>query len=298
MILVTGGTGFVGTHLLRRLLSEGREMRLLVRDPARVATDLRERVQTATGDVRDLASVRAAVQGADAAIHLVGIIRESRGADFEVMHVQATEHVLAACKEAGVRRYLHMSALGTWPNAASRYHQTKWKAEELVRASGLDWTIFRPSVIVGRGQDFTRQLVEMMGHAPIIPIIGTGRARLQPTGIDDVTTCFARALDLTETIGQTYELGGPETFTLQEVMEMLARSAGLRKPKVHLPIALLRPAVWLMERLVPNPPLTLDQLTMLQEDNTCDITAMKRGFGIEPARFQDLLAAMGGIGSR
>jgi len=292
MILVTGGTGFVGAHLARRLVREGRQVRLLVRDPGRVAADLRGQVETAPGDVRDAGSVCAAAQGADTVIHLVGIICESRGAGFEMMHVQATEHVLAACRDAGVRRYLHMSALGTRPNAASRYHRTKWQAEELVRASGLDWTIFRPSVIVGRGQDFTHQLLEVMGHAPVIPIIGSGQARLQPIGIDDVTACFRRALDQPQTIRQTYELGGPKTFTLEEIMDLLARYASLRKSTVYIPVALLRPAAWVIERLFRNPALTLDQLTMLQEDNICDIGAMKQAFGIEPESFQDLLTAM------
>ena len=285
MILVTGGTGFVGRHLVSRLM----EMEERVRVLARSGDDL-PGAEVIHGDVRDLSAVVGAARGCRAVVHLVGIIRESRGASFRALHVDATRTVVRACQEAGVERLLHMSALGARPGARSRYHRTKWRAEELVRASDLAATIFRPSVIFGLGNSFLPRIRDLLRRGRVIPIVGGGMGLLQPIWVEDVVSCFVGALANPETIGRDYELGGPETYGFEQLVDLLAESEGVNKSKVHLPMWLLRPAVSVMIRAAPKLPVTPDQLIMLGEDNACDIREMCETFGIEPASLREHLA--------
>ncbi len=284
MILVTGGTGFFGSHLIPRLVDAGEQVRVLARHPVPLPT-----VEMVAGDVRDLSAVVSAARGCRAVIHLVGIIRERRGIGFEALHVGGTRNVIRACQEAGVPRLLHMSALGARAGARSRYHRTKWRAEELVRASGLAHTIFRPSVMFGAGNGFLRQVRDLVRRGPVVPVIGDGLALLQPVWARDVARCFLAALEKPETQGQAYELGGPEVFGFVEILDLVAREEGIEKPKIHLPVPLMRPVVGILSRLLPGFPITGDQLIMLLEDNVCDITPMRQVLGVAPARLADHL---------
>lgn len=284
MILVTGGSGFVGRHLVARLVSQGERVRVL----ARSAADL-PGTELAQGDLRDLSSVVSAARGCAAVIHLVGIIRERRDATFQTVHVEGTRTVVEARRQAGVSRLLHMSALGSRPNARSRYHQTKWEAEELVRGSGLPATIFRPSVMFGAGNNFLPVARGLLHRGPVIPIIGSGESLLQPVWVEDVVSCFVGALSRPETSGRAYDLGGAERITFEQLVDLLAEADGVRKRKLHLPVTPMRAVAWLGSRLIPNFPLTPDQLTMLLEDNVCDIAPMRETFGVEPASLRDHL---------
>jgi NADH dehydrogenase len=277
VILITGGTGFVGRHVVARLVEAGEAVRVLARSRPGLAG-----AEIAQGDVTDPAVVAAAARGCDAVIHLVGIIRERGDATFQSVHVEGTRAVLRACQEAGVPRLLHMSALGSRPHARSRYHQTKWEAEELVRASGLAATIFRPSVIVGPVGGFLPEVRGLLHRGPVIPIIGSGKSLLQPVWIEDVVSCFVAALARPATVGHAYEIAGPETFTFEQIVALVAEAEGVRKRRLHLPVAMVRPAVWMMSRLVRGFPLTSEQLTMLLEDNVCDTSAMREDLGVEP----------------
>ncbi|MGH2395080.1 MAG: complex I NDUFA9 subunit family protein, partial [Candidatus Limnocylindria bacterium] len=214
-VFVTGATGFVGRAVVQALRAHGHSVRCLVRRGSE--RDLRglgaiERVE---GDVLVRQGLEEGMAGCQAVIHLVGIIREqpSRGITFEQVHTQGTINVIDAAAAAGVRRFLHMSALGTRPNARSRYHRTKWAAEEAVRASGLRWTIFRPSIIYGRGDQFVTMLAYFVGRYPVMPVIGSGRQRLQPVPVEHVAEGFARGVVTGDAEKQTYEVGGPDTVT-------------------------------------------------------------------------------------
>lgn len=284
MILVTGATGFVGRHLVARLVEAGRAVRALARREADLPG-----VELVQGDVRNLSAVVSAARGCEAVIHLVGIIRERPGASFRRVHVRGTETVVRACEEARVPRLLHMSALGARPRARSRYHRTKWQAEEIVRAAGLAHTTFRPSVIFGAGNSFLPQVRALLHRGPIIPIIGDGTSLLQPVWVEDVVSCFLGALDNADTVRRTFELAGPETLGFEQLLDLVAEAEGIQKPKVHLPVLVMRPAVAVLSRLLPNFPITSDQLMMLLEDSTCDIAAMSETFGIEPAPIRDHL---------
>jgi len=285
MILITGGTGFVGRHMAVRLLAQGEPVRLLARKPVEIAG-----AEVSPGNVRDVASVVSAARGCRAVIHLVGIIRETRGATFERVHVGGTRSVIQACQEAGVARLLHMSALGARPDGRTAYHRTKWAAEELVRGSGLAATIFRPAVIFGAGGEFIPTLRQLLhSPSPVIPILGPGLSLLQPIWIEDVVSCYLGALEKPETEGHAYELGGPEAFGFEELVDVIAEDEGVDKRKLHLPLLLARPAVAVLSRLLPGFPITPDQLTMLLEDSVCDIREMRKTFGVTPASLREHL---------
>lgn len=284
-IFVAGGTGFVGGHLTRELLKRGHTLRLLVHKRDTGDADGVEQVE---GDVTRTESFVQTLNGCDAAINLVGIIREfpARGVTFERLHVQATANMLAAATQAGVGRYLHMSALGTRPAAVSAYHKTKFRAEEMVRVSGLDWTILRPSLIYGPKDAFINMLAGQLRLAPVMPVIGDGRYRLQPIHADDVARCFALALELPETIGRCFDLCGNDQLSFNDLLDSVAAAMGKSAPlKPHAPLGLMKLIVPLLQQ-VPQFPITMDQLQMLIEESICD-GGWKQVFGFEPRAFRE-----------
>lgn len=297
-VFVTGGTGFVGRAVLAALTGAGHTPRVLVRDAtAARATELARRFQAelTPGDVLEPDSLRAAVPGCDAVIHLVGIISEVGRNTFENVHVAATRHVLAAAQAAGIRRYVHMSALGTRPGAASRYHQSKWAAEEAVRASGLAWTIFRPSLIYGPGDHFTGLFAALARWSPALPVMGSGRGLLQPVAVEVVALAFVRALTEPAAAGRTFDLCGPERLTFNQVLDAILEVADRRRPKLHVPLPLARLLARLLEGIFPRllgraAPLNRDQLLMLQEDNVGDPQPANELFGLPAESFRAGLA--------
>lgn len=282
-IFISGGTGFVGGHVVREFLSRGHEVRLLMhrRSPGLSGT---EQVQ---GDVTRLESFGDALSGCRAAINLVGIIREfpARGITFERLHVQATANMLAATQTAGIRRFVQMSALGARFDA-SGYHVSKFRAEELVRDSGLEWTIMRPSLIFGPGDSFINILAGQLRHFPLVPVIGDGRYRLQPIYADDVARCFALSLERPETIHRIFELCGNEPISFVDLLDMIAETLGRPKPfKPRLPLRLMKLLIPVLERF-PTFPITSDQLRMLLEESVCHC-GVKSSFGFEPRNLHD-----------
>jgi uncharacterized protein YbjT (DUF2867 family) len=283
-VFVTGATGFVGRSVIQALRTEGYGVRCLVRRGSE--RDLRgfgaiERVE---GDVLLPETLAPAITGCDTVIHLVGIIREhpTRGITFPRLHVDGTVNVLAAATAAGVRRFLHMSALGTRANARSRYHQTKWIAEEAVRGSALAWTVFRPSIIYGRGDGFVSMLAGMIRRLPVVPVIGDGRQRLQPVPVDQVAEAFARAVALPAAEKQVVEVAGPHALSMLELIDLIGATLGrAHVRKAHVPLGLMRVMARLFHRL-PSFPLTPDQLLMLEENNTCDPNPFLSLFGLTP----------------
>ena len=180
------------------------------------------------------------MSGVESVIHLVGIISEVGESTFENVHAQGTQNMVAAAQQAGVRRFVHMSALGTRPNAASRYHQSKWAAEELVRHSGLEFTIFRPSLIYGPEDQFVNLFARIIRLSPIVPLLGSPHARFQPVPVEAVAAAFARSLGDPRSVGQTYDLCGPEALTLSEIVDRIQGVLGKRRIKLHVPLSLAR----------------------------------------------------------
>lgn len=294
VIFVTGGTGFVGKAVVRALQAHGFVVRCLVRAGSEQHLRGFEAIERVPGDVLTPKALAEAIEGCTAVIHLVGIIREhpGLGITFERLHAVATSHMVEATQAAGVHRYIQMSALGTRPNARSRYHQTKWEAEETVRRSGLQWTIFRPSVIYGPGDGFVTMLARLVRRLPVVPVIGDGKYQLQPVPVEQVAEAFARALERNATVGQTYEAGGPRPYPFVEILDLIGAAVGKRKVrKVYQPLGLMRPLVACLERL-PFFPLTSDQLLMLAENNVCDPVPFFKAFDLEPVEFPEGLRRM------
>jgi NADH dehydrogenase len=262
----------------------------VVRTPAKAQALADLGVEVVPGDMSDQASLEAAAAGIERVIHLVGIIQEAPGATFQSVHVDGTRELLEASKKAGVRHFMYQSALGTRPNAKSRYHQTKWEAEELVSKCGIPFTILRPSLIYGPGDLFTIRLAEMIRLSPVLPVIGSGRSRIQPIFIDDVVECIRKIVTSDSYLNEIYKIGGPEELTYEEVTKAIAAALGVDRPVVHMPLFFMRTMAKIAEAVLPKPPVTTDQLLMLQEDNVCDMKDIREVFGIEPVVFREGLA--------
>jgi NADH dehydrogenase len=298
-VFVTGATGFVGRAVVARLRLAGCPVCILARQPGSAPVrDLVSRfgVEVRQGDVTAPESLPAAMTGAQAIVHLVGIISEVRRVTFERLHTEATRNVVHAAQTTGIRRLVHMSALGTRPNAASRYHQTKWAAEEIVRHSGLDWTIFRPSLIYGPEDHLVNLFATLIRRLPVVPVLGGEQTRFQPVAVERVAEAFAGALTRKEAVGQTFDLCGPERMTRRELLEQVMAAMGRRRllVRVPAPLACLQAATleFLFPRLLGKaPPLNRDQLIMLGEDNTGDAAKADALFGLQHRKFRDGLAA-------
>jgi len=284
-IFVSGGTGFVGGHVCRALRERGHELRLLVHSKKQSSES---GIQYFAGDVGHPASFAEGLTGCQAVINLIGIIREFpfKGITFEKLHVQATANMLEVARKAGVKRFVQMSAIGTRAGAVSGYHRSKWRAEEEVRTSGLDWTIFRPSLIFGPHDAFINMLAVQLRLAPVMPVIGDGRYRMQPIHADDVARCFAQALEMPETIGQTYDLCGNDRVSYEELLDLIAAVMGKSKPiKPHAPLGLMKLIIPVMQQ-IPQFPITMDQLQMLLEESISE-GEWQKTFGFTPRGLQD-----------
>ena len=279
-ILLTGGTGFVGSAVRRELKAQGHDVRLLVRTQSVGKVDARDGFEVLPGDVLDTHACLRAVDGCDALVHLIGIRREypRDGITYEAMHTEATYAVVDAARRAKVARVVFMSALGARPDAPSRYHKTKFESEEIVRNSGMRWTIFRPSIIFGPGDEFHPLVAELV-HRQIVPVIDGARSLLQPVSINNVAGPMARSLVMPETQGRVFEVGGPEQLKFLDIMYKVARYYGVWPNTVSVSSMLARPIVKFAQRF-QSFPLTYEELLMLLENNICDSTDFVKTFGV------------------
>ena len=265
MILVTGGTGFVGPRVVHGLRERDRPVRALVRDPdGRSATMLAAwGAELVEGDMSDRESLRRAVEGSEAVVHLVAI-RQGSADQFRRVMEEGTRELVSAAKEAGVKRFVLMSALGASEETKDLvpYYHAKWEQEQTVSGSGLEHVIFRPSFVFAKDGGILPTFRRLARLSPVTPIIGSGKQRIQPIWIEDVAAYFAQGVDKAEAANRTFELGGPDIVTWNEFWERLKRAAGARRPSIHLPFGLMRAQAALLEKL-PAPPVTRDQLTML-----------------------------------
>jgi NADH dehydrogenase len=263
-VLVTGAAGFVGHHVVHNLRARDVAVRALVRDRAKGSRLTTWGAELAVGDVTDPVSLHAALADVDAVIHLVSIIKGSR-ADFERVMAQGTRHLVVAAQEAGVRRLVLASALGLDERTKDSvpYFAAKWEMERALKESTLEHVIFRPSFIFGKDGGVLPTFVRLARFAPVTPIVGPGTQRMQPIWVEDVAEYYARALDLPEAAGRTFDIGGPDAPTWNEFWNRLKRVLGARRPSLHVPFGLMRVQAALTEKL-PGAPVTRDQLAMLQ----------------------------------
>lgn len=287
-VFVTGGTGFVGNHLVNALLDDGYQVRCLVRPGSEKKLARRHDVEIWPGDIFDgEARLVDGMEDCQAVIHLIGIIREfpRKGITFERLHYQTTVQVVNAAQAAGIRRYIHMSSLGTRPNARSRYHQTKYKAEEYVRQSALSYTIFQPSVIFGPDDNFVNLFKQLMIKTPLIPVVGDGSYQIQPVDVRTVARAFTLSLKEEKAIGRVFQLPGRDRFTFNDILNIIARTLGKKIIKVYIPVGLIRIMAYFLEGL-PGFPLARDQIVMLLDGNIGSETSFYEEFGIAPTPFE------------
>tara|TARA_B100000315_G_scaffold69103_1_gene62950 strand:+ start:574 stop:1461 length:888 start_codon:yes stop_codon:yes gene_type:complete len=282
MILITGGTGFVGSHLVPKLFESGYEVRCLVRNWVKAETLKASSVELVLGDVTNRESLEQAMAGVETVIHLVAVIRESRSVTFNGINVGGTNNVVQAALSSGVKRLIHIGALGANSNPRYRYIYSKWQGEEAVRSSKLDFTILEPSVMFGTGSGLTTRLIGSIKMFPFLaPIPGSGKTRFQPIWVEDTVSCVLQALK-GEKSGQTCELGGPEHLTYEQILDAVIDTLGAKCIKVHLPLPLMRLAVMVMEKILSSPSVTSGELKQLEVDNVTDLNAVERQFGFKP----------------
>ena len=287
LVALTGGTGFVGRHIAATLVARGHRVRVLARDPARARFLSDQNVEVVAGGLADRAALDRLASGADALLHLVGIIVEQGVQTFTAVHVAGTEAVLAAARQAGVRRFVHMSAVGARDEpGATPYHRTKRQAEQLVRDSGLSHAIFRPSIISGPESAPIQLLARLHRWSPVVPVFGDGRFPTQPVWIDDVALAFALAAERPDTVG-VFELGGPQVLTYEEFLLTIGRATGHSRPLIHVPLGWAQAAAGAFDWLGARAPMTSDQLQMLVEGSATPANAIESVFGIRPLEFEE-----------
>ncbi|MFO1281269.1 MAG: complex I NDUFA9 subunit family protein [Burkholderiales bacterium] len=288
-VLVVGGSGFVGRALVARLAALGDRVVVPTRrrDRAREVV-LLPTVDVVEADVHDGAALAGLATGADAVVNLAGILNESRRETFERAHVALAGVVVDACRKAGVRRLVHMSALGAGPEGPSRYLKSKGAAEALVANSGLDWSIFRPSVIFGPDDRFLNLFIGLAKFAPVFPLAGAS-ARFQPVHVGDVVRAMAHALGDPGCVGRRYDLCGPKVYTLRELVRWACGTAGVGRPIVALagPLATLQ--AFALEHL-PGGLMSRDNLASMRVDNVC-ACPFPPEFGFAPAALEALAPA-------
>lgn len=300
LVTVFGGSGFIGTQVVRRLAKRGWRVRVAVRNPnlaynMRLMGDVGQ-VDVVQANIRDEASVARAVEGATAVVNLVGLLFETGRQKFQAVHVEGAQTIAKAAKAARVARLVQMSALGADADSASKYARTKAEGEQAVRAAFKDAVIVRASIVFGQGDGFFNRLAGMAAVSPVLPVFGGGEAKFQPVYIGDVAEAVARIVTA-KTVAGVYELGGPATFTVRELTEKVLAETGHRRLLLPLPLAaasLLGAAFDVAVALglagLFTPPITSDQVPLLKADNV--VSGQYPGLaelGITPATLDSIL---------
>jgi NADH dehydrogenase len=290
-VLVTGASGFVGSHVVPELLAGGHRVVALVHSAAsgqlvleRLPPDLRGNVELRQGDVNDPASIVPALAGVDAVVHLVAIARDrSGGRDLARINTDGTHNVIEAMTTAGVRRLIHLGALAVVDDPTLHYASSKAKAEALVAASGLDWTILKPSLLWGARDGFFNIVADLVRVSPgIVPVPGNGRSRFQPLAVADLARTVRLSLEDPATTGRGFELGGPRYWTYREITAEVANAMGRRRAIVPMPLPLIRIVAGACEAIGILFPVATDQLRQLKLDNIGPLDGVKGAFGFAP----------------
>ncbi len=295
MILITGATGYIGRHLVARLVAQGERPRCLVRDTQRAASILpAEKVEFVQGNTTQPDSPGAAMHGVDTVVHaafLTADRKQSAGNHYQETNVQGTANVIKAAQDAGVKRIIEMSGLGTKPDKPGSYMQGRYLAEKMLKESGLDWTIIQPSVLFGKDAPFIKGLSNLIHTAPVVPLIGGGKIMFQPIYVEDVVTVVIKVLD--DPARKTYTIGGPEYYSFTQIIDALLRAMHKTRIKVYAPTPLVGIGAAVMEAVLPKPPLTRAAMTLFSFDNTTDLDSVERDFGFKPLSFALYLEEQG-----
>jgi len=280
-VAVLGGTGFVGHHLVKKLLEARHRVTILVHRQMREEQKHQD-INVIYGDIENIDSLHKAFENIDVVYHLVGIIAETKDKKFDKTVAEGTKNVVKACVEKGVKKIIYLSALGASKAAKTKYHQTKYQAEEAIKTSGLDYIIYRPSIIYGSGDGFVSLLSKMIKWSPLTPVIGSGKYLFQPVYIDDLVQALALGLTVKEVTGKIIDIAGPEKLEYLKILNIIKKVLRKKRLNFYIPIAVMKPIAYLLEKIVVPSPLTREQLLMIEMGNTGDISTMKKLFSIEP----------------
>jgi len=290
-VCIIGGSGFVGRSIVDQAIAAGHQVTVACRHPERARHLMVKGASLTAVDVTDGSGIEDAVNNQDVVIYLAGLLFEKGRQNFAAVHLNGVERVLEACKKADIKQYIHMSALGAGDVVESSYAATKGSAESLVRASGLNWTIFRPSIIYGAGDNFFNQFKAISTLLPIIPVI-SGSSKFQPVWVEDVARAFIQSIDNYHVAAQSYNLGGPKTYSLQVMLELLMKE--LNRTRLFIPVPGFAAKLMAMATsALPTPPITMDQLKLLTHDNTIDGEGFPAQFGTAAALEHVLPAYIG-----
>ena len=298
LVLVTGATGFVGRRVVRELQAHHHDVRCLVHTPGRERLFPDRSVEVHYGSIFDRPALTEAFYHVDAVIHLVGIIRETRSTSFDQVHREGLVNVITVASEANIKHLLHVSAIGATNNPEYAYLSSKWRGEQELIESGLPYTIFRPSVMFGEGDEFVNSLAGMLRSAPVMPIIGSGRNRFQPIAVEDVAKCLALSVGREDLKDRTIELGGPEQLSYNEMVSVVARTLGSRRLRIHVPVWMMYIAAAIMQRLLPRAPITTDQLRMVSLRNVAEPDVVENIFGFTPRTMEGNIDYATAVGFR
>ena len=297
MILVTGGAGFAGSRIVARLVAEGEHPRALVRGTAAARNRIPPEADVAEGDTTKPETLAPALRGVETVIHTAFITAERKqgpGVNYQATNVIGTRNLVAAARDAGVRRIVVLSGLGTRASRPGSYMQGRYLAEEAVRSSDLAWSILGPSIQFGPGAAFFKGLSDLIRQAPAVPMVGNGRLLFQPIYVEDVVTCLLQmARDPGRYDGQRIDVGGPATYSYATILDMLMRRMGVHKLKIPGPKPLAAVAAGVMEALLPRPPITVAALELFSFDNVTALDAVQQRVGFAPARWDEYLATHG-----
>ena len=298
MILITGATGYIGRHLVARLVAQGEHPRCLVRDTKRAAGILPAAgVELVQGETTDPASLAAAVRGVDTIVHaafLTADRKQSPGNHYETTNVQGTANLIKAAQEGGVKRIIEISGLGTKPDKPGSYMQGRYLAEKMLKESGLDWTIIQPSVLFGKGAPFIKGLTDLIRTTPVVPLIGGGKTLFQPIYVEDVVTVIVKVLeDPARTTGKTYTIGGPQYYSFTQIIDALLHAMHKSRVKAYAPTPLVGVGAAVMEAVLPKPPLTSAAMALFSFNNTTDLNSVERDFAFTPMSFTNYLEEQG-----
>ncbi len=288
-IFLTGSTGFVGKQILKDLLNENHRVRCLVRKGSESKiSQYKNGVEIVDGDITNARSLEGKLKGCDAVINLVGIIREYplKGITFKKMHYEGTVNLVNAARSQGVNRFIQMSALGARAHGKTRYQLTKFHAEEYIRSNGLDYTIFRPSIIFGPEDKFVNMFAKMLRIQQFVPVVGNGKYQMQPVSVENVSLGFVKSVEKSDTIGKIFEVGGPEKISLNQLIDIIAEALCVPPHKLHIPVFIMNIMAEMFDWL-PFFPVTKEQITMLIEGNTCDERPFFEYFDIQPVGFKE-----------
>jgi NADH dehydrogenase len=309
MFFIAGGTGFIGSHLIRALAEGGYSTRCLARNPEKAEICKKIGHETVIGDITNRESLKGKLNNCDIAVHLVGIIENKGDITFEKVHIEGTENFIEEAQNAKIKYIFYQSALGASTDSWSKYYKTKAEAEEIVKESGIPYTIFRPSLVIGKGDGFTEKLKELIQLGPFVPVPGNGSAKFQPIYVEDWVKCFMKIFSppLIPPLvrggqgggdgSRIYEFGGPEHLTYNEIISQTMEAMEVNKPIIHLPLELIRLSLPFsgLTKAIGNlagkqiPSVTSEQLRLLQSDNICDRDSVEKSFGFVPMTYKEAL---------